>query len=80
MATDALFRMTSQLAAAGKTATDETPKPPAMAVFLDANPDMVYLTFLPVPVQKLLFKLLAPIGRLVGYAADYPPVDHLADE
>lgn len=67
-------RALAGLARDGKVDDDGTPYPLALAVLLDAYPDVVYLPTLPIPVQKLLFKLLAPVGRLRGYSADYPPV------
>lgn len=72
MAFDELFRMTSSLAHAGKTKPDGTPSMLSMAVFLHEHPDMVYLTKLPIGVQKALFALLSPIGRLFGHQAHFP--------
>lgn len=31
-----------------------------------------YLAAIPVPVQKGLFKVIAPVGKLMGYKASYP--------
>lgn len=72
LAADALLRALATLAQNGKTDAEGTPNLLALAVFLDANPDLVYLASPPVAVQKLLFKLLAPIGRRRGYVAEYP--------
>lgn len=69
-----LLRALATLAREGKTDAEGTPNPLALAVFLDAHPDVVYLASPPIPVQKLLFKLLAPLGRRRGYTADYSPV------
>ena len=74
MAARELARWLAALAREGKTNTDGTPNPLAMAVFLDAHPDLVYLSSPPIAVQKALFRLLAPLGRRRGYVADYPPV------
>lgn len=69
---DALLRALATLAQNGKTDAEGTPNLLALAVFLDANPNLVYLASPPIAVQKLLFKLLAPIGRRRGYVAEYP--------
>lgn len=42
-----------------------------MAVFQDAHPDHFYSTDAPIVVQKAMFKLLAPVGRLAGYQESY---------
>jgi mannose-6-phosphate isomerase-like protein (cupin superfamily) len=41
------------------------------AVTQAAHPDHLYLTAIPVNVQKALVRLLAPIGRRVGYEPTY---------
>lgn len=69
----ALARWLAVLAREGKTNAEGTPNLLAMAVFLDAHPDLVYLSSPPIGVQKILFRLLAPLGRRLGYMADYPP-------
>lgn len=70
------MRMVCGLAQDGKTDGEGIPNPLAGAVLQDAYPDVAYSAALPIAVQKLLFKLLAPVGRLRGYSADYPAVHH----
>jgi mannose-6-phosphate isomerase-like protein (cupin superfamily) len=67
-------RALAGLAREGKTDEDGMPNPLALAVLLNAYPDIVYLPAIPIAVQKLLFGLLAPVGRLRGYSTDYPAV------
>lgn len=43
-----------------------------MAVMLRAYQDVLILARPPRPVQALLFGTLAPVGRLLGYKANYP--------
>lgn len=64
------------LARDGKTDGEGIPNPLAVAVLQDTYPDIAYSADLPIAVQKLLFKLLAPVGRLRGYSVDYPAVHH----
>lgn len=71
MAQEDAFRLLSTLAKAGKL-DNEGENMLAFAVFLNAHPDMFYLAQPSVSVQKLLFKLLSPIGRLRGYKGNYP--------
>jgi len=73
LATESLLRGLSVLAREGNTDDEGTPNLLPLSVFGAANPDLVYLSSPPVVVQKLLFTLLAPVGRLRGYAAEYPP-------
>lgn len=63
------------LAQAGKADDQGNPNLLPMAVFQDAYPDHFYSTDLPILVQKVLFKVLAPIGRLAGYRATYSRED-----
>lgn len=62
------------LARDGKT--NETGGPPnvlmAAVLFSGRFKDHIYLARPSIPVQKTLFKLLRPLGRLVGYRDDYP--------
>lgn len=46
--------------------------PLRLAPILDAYDDLLYLALLPIWLQRLGIRLLAPIGRLLGYTADYP--------
>lgn len=72
--TESLLRGLAALAREGNTDAEGTPNLLPLSVFEAAHPDLVYLSSPPVIVQKLLFSLLAPVGRLRGYAVDYPPV------
>lgn len=46
--------------------------PLRLAPILDEYDDLLYLSSLPVWLQRLGVRALAPVGRLLGYAADYP--------
>jgi quercetin dioxygenase-like cupin family protein len=48
------------------------PNPLQMAVIMRAHRDLIVLARPPRPVQTLLFGILAAIGRLLGYQAEYP--------
>ena len=49
------------------------PNPLQMAVLIDEHKDEgTYLTKPPPFVQKVMFGVLAPVGRLLGYKAHYP--------
>jgi mannose-6-phosphate isomerase-like protein (cupin superfamily) len=49
------------------------PNPLQMAVLLNEHKDEeTYLTKPPLFVQKVMFGVLAPVGRLLGYKAHYP--------
>lgn len=63
------------LAQAGRTNEKGIPSPLQFAVITDSYPDMAFTTVLPISVQKVLFALLAPIGRLLGYEAEYTRED-----
>lgn len=68
------------LAQAGKTDEDGVPGTLQLAVITDEYPnESVYLTTLPVSIQKLLFSLLASIGRLMGYEATHSREELNAD-
>lgn len=71
-AIDALLRTFAALARDGRTDAEGLPNLLQTAVILDAYPG-TYETGLPIPIQKWLFKLLAPIGRHRGYRTDYAP-------
>lgn len=58
------------LAQRGKTDEKGIPNPLRFAVVNRAYPGVAYTTAVPVPVQRAMFTLLAPVGRLVGYRAD----------
>jgi mannose-6-phosphate isomerase-like protein (cupin superfamily) len=46
--------------------------PLRLAPILAAFDDLLYLAILPVRLQRLGVRLLAPVGRRCGYTADYP--------
>lgn len=73
---DTLLRTLATLAQDGRTNADGVPNLLRLAVTLDTHSEVVYFTGVPIVVQKLLFKLLAPFGRLRGYKADYPEAAH----
>ena len=73
LATEALIRWLAEMAKEGNTDAEGTPNLLPLAAFIAANPDLVYLSSPPVLLQQLLFKLLAPIGRLRGHPTDFPP-------
>ncbi|MFC4436576.1 MULTISPECIES: cupin domain-containing protein [Natrialbaceae] len=60
------------LAADGKTNAKGIPNPLQMAVIADHYWETNDLVTPPDPIQKLVFGLLAPLGRLIGYRAFYP--------
>ena len=60
------------LAAAGKTNKQGMPNILRSAVIARAHLDDYALPFPPLAVQRVLFALLAPIGRACGYSARYP--------
>lgn len=68
-----VLRTLLALAEAGKTDGAGKPSLLQLAVTMDTYPDVTYLSSPPVRVQKMFFKGLAPLGRLLGYTADYPP-------
>lgn len=61
------------LAQDGKTNEKGIPDPLQFAVVSKAYPGIAYTTAVPIPVQKAMFAVLAPIGRLMGYQAESPP-------
>jgi quercetin dioxygenase-like cupin family protein len=42
-----------------------------LAVLLDTTMPATYLDGMPIAIQRILYRVLAPIGRLVGYKAAY---------
>ncbi len=62
------------LARDGKTSTTGGPKNLLQAAVFFSGPfkGLLYLAHPPVPVQRLLFTLLAPIGRRLGYRDTFP--------
>lgn len=60
------------LAQDGKTDEKGMPNMLRFAVISKAYPEIAYTTAVPIPVQKGMVALLAPLGRLVGYRPEYP--------
>ncbi|HZP60699.1 MAG TPA: cupin domain-containing protein [Opitutaceae bacterium] len=60
------------LARDGKTNRKGMPNLFQLALISQEFADVVYFTNPPRPVQRVLFALLAPIGRLLGYRGSYP--------
>jgi quercetin dioxygenase-like cupin family protein len=60
------------LAREGKTNSKGMPNLLQLAVISQEFADVVQFTNPPVWVQRLLFGMLAPVGRLLGYKAIYP--------
>jgi quercetin dioxygenase-like cupin family protein len=60
------------LARDGKTNSKGMPNPLQVALFAREFEDVLYFTSPPRPIQKLLFAVLAPVARLLGYRGSYP--------
>ncbi len=60
------------LARDGKTNAKGLPNLLQLALLSREFEDVLYFTSPPRPVQKVLFAVLAPIGRLLGYKVSYP--------
>ena len=69
MKSQAFFETMWGLASAGKTNADGVPNILQLAVILDAYRDEFRASKPPYFVQRILFAVLAPIGRLLGYRA-----------
>ena len=80
MKSQAFFETMWGLAADGKTNADGVPNILQLAVILRAFGDEFRASSPPYFVQRLLFALLAPIGRLFGYRARYDQFSGAADE
>ncbi|MDX1614939.1 MAG: cupin domain-containing protein [Candidatus Promineifilaceae bacterium] len=59
------------LAQAGRTDDQGMPNLLQLAVLMGEYGDSIYPSSPPRPIQKALFAVLAPIGRALGYRADY---------
>jgi quercetin dioxygenase-like cupin family protein len=71
--TEILFETLYGLATDGNTDSNGLPNPLQMAVILNGlHKGEIYLTTPPIAVQKALFALLSPVGKLVGYRDHYP--------
>lgn len=60
------------LAQDGKTNEEGVPNLLQLAVIAREYFDVNHVAHPPLAVQKLAFSILAPLGRLMGYRADYP--------
>jgi quercetin dioxygenase-like cupin family protein len=60
------------LAKDGKTNAKGIPSPLQLAVTASAYFDTNYVASPPLAVQKVVFAVLRPVARLLGYRADYP--------
>ncbi len=60
------------LAKDGKTNAEGVPAFLQLAVIAPTYFDVNHLAKPPLPMQKALFGILRPIGRLLGYESDYP--------
>ena len=68
--TEAFFETMYGLARDGKL--DEDGVPPFLQTALISSAYEIYLPSPPVALQKALFAVLAPVGRLAGHRASYP--------
>jgi quercetin dioxygenase-like cupin family protein len=70
--TETFFETLYGLARDGRTDESGVPNPLQLAVMLDGlHKGEIYLASPPVSVQKALFALLSPVGKLVGYKDHY---------
>ncbi|HYF27208.1 MAG TPA: cupin domain-containing protein [Baekduia sp.] len=67
LSTEAFFEEFFGLAQAGKVNAKGMPSLLRVMVLLDDHRGTLYLASAPVAVQRVLARLLAPIGRLLGY-------------
>lgn len=66
-----LFETLYALAQDGQTNEDGLPNPLRFAVMQDAYSGYFYTTDLPRSLQRVMFGVLSPVGRLAGYEATY---------
>jgi quercetin dioxygenase-like cupin family protein len=78
--TETFFETLYGLARDGKTDENGIPNPLQFAVMLNGmHKGELYLAKPPIAVQKVLFALLSPIGKLLGYRDHYPKYDEAGD-
>jgi quercetin dioxygenase-like cupin family protein len=70
--TETFFETISGLSQSGKTGGKGTPNLLQAAVIAQAYSGEFRLARPPWPVQRIIFAVLAPLGRLLGYRASYP--------
>jgi quercetin dioxygenase-like cupin family protein len=63
------FRKLATLAAEGRTGPTGVPHLLQAAVLMNAYRDEIRVTRPPAPIQRVLFAILAPLGRVLGYSA-----------
>ncbi len=69
---DAFLRSLFALAQDDKTDAQGLPNTLQLAVMMQEYADVIYPSSPPRSLQKILFAVLAPIGRALGYEAHYP--------
>lgn len=72
MNTETFFETLWGLARDGKTNEKDTPNLPQVAVIAHEYENEFRLTTPSFVVQKVLFAVLAPLGKMLGYRARYP--------
>jgi mannose-6-phosphate isomerase-like protein (cupin superfamily) len=71
--TETFMRVTYGLAEHGHSTPSGMPlNPLRLAVVLDRFDDLLWLALLPLWLQQFGVRLLAPVGRLLGYPSEYP--------
>jgi len=71
--TETVFETVTGLAQDGKTNKAGVPKNPLrLALIVHDYEDEIYLAQPPLFVQRVIFGMLAKVGRLFGYRAEYP--------
>ena len=71
--TESVFETVTGLAQDGKTNKAGVPKNPLrLALIMHDYEDEVYFAQPPLFVQRVIFGVLAKVGRLLGYRAEYP--------
>ncbi len=71
--TETAFETLAGLARDGKTNEAGVPKNPLrLALILREYEDEIYFVRPPLAVQRVIFGVLAKVGRLLGYRAEYP--------
>ena len=71
--TETIFETVAGLAQDGKTNKAGVPKNPLrVALIVHDYEDEVYFAQPPLFVQRVIFGMLAEVGRLLGYRAEYP--------
>jgi hypothetical protein len=78
--TETFFETLYGLARDGKTDGNGVPNPLQFAVMLNGlHKGELYLVKPPIAMQKVLFALLSPISKVLGYRDYYPKYDEAGD-